>query len=110
MDLLQFQQEAVSGYTIQWEDGIPQMGESFDQGGTGWHYGYDSFPRAAYMWNDDPGSPYYLWYLSYETPMTLQDKLELVNEFGAAGILFWEHCQDTDDSSMVRQASDFLRK
>ena len=107
-DLVKFQQEAVSGYRIDWVDGRPQMGETFDNGGTGWHMGYEKFLKAAYLWNDDPNSPYYLWYFSYETPMTLQDKLDLIDETDCAGIMFWELSQDTLDQSMIHQASDHL--
>ena len=87
--------EAVSGYTTKWVDGKPVMGESFDNGCTGWHYGYDAFNRGAYLYNDNEKSPYYCWYISYETPMTLQDKLDFIEQKGIAGLIVWECSQDT---------------
>ena len=104
-----FEQEAVSGYETLWVEGKPQIGEAFDRGGTGWHYGYDSFLKGAYLWNDDPASPYYLWYLSYETPVTLQQKLDLVKEQHLAGIMTWECAQDTHDHRMISQMAAYLR-
>ena len=105
-----FEQEAVSGYEIIWEDGKPQVGEKFDNGGVGWHYGYDKFLKGAYLWNDDPASPYYLWYLSYETPITLQQKLDFIEESGIAGMIMWEISEDTYDHQMTNQIADNLLK
>lgn len=102
--------EAVSGYTTEWVDGKPVMGESFDNGGTGWHYGYDAFNRGAYLCNDDEKSPYYCWYISYETPMTLQDKLDFIEQKGIAGLIVWECSQDTYDHAMISQMADNLLK
>ena len=105
-----FEQEAVSGYETVWEDGKPQIGEPFNKGGVGWHYGYDMMLKGSYLWNDDPASPYYLWYLSYETPVTLQQKIDLVEETGIAGIIMWETSQDTEDYQMINQIADNLLK
>ena len=102
--------EAVSGHTTEWVDGKPVMGESFDNGGTGWHYGYDAFNRGAYLYNDDEKSPYYCWYISYETPMTLQDKLDFIEQKGIAGLIVWECSQDTYDHAMISQMADNLLK
>ena len=102
--------EAVSGYTTEWVDGKPVMGESFDNGGTGWHYGYDAFNRGAYLYNDDEKSPYYCWYISYETPMTLQDKLDFIEQKGIAGLIVWECSQDTYNHAMISQMADNLLK
>lgn len=100
--------EAVSGYTIEWVDGKPVMGEPFDNGGTGWHMGYDKFNKGAYMWNDDENSEYYLWYISYETAMTLQDKLDLIEEQDLAGLIVWECSQDTYDHVFITQMAENL--
>lgn len=100
--------EAVSGYTIEWVDGKPVMGEKFDNGGTGWHFGYENFARGAYMWNDDENSPYYLWYISYENALTLQDKLDFIHERGIAGLIVWECAQDTYDHIYITQMADNL--
>ena len=102
--------EAVSGCTTEWVDGKPVMGESFDNGCTGWHYGYDAFNRGAYLYNDDEKSPYYCWYISYETPMTLQDKLDFIEQKGIAGLIVWECSQDTYDHAMISQMADNLLK
>lgn len=102
--------EAVSGYETIWEDGKPVMGDEFDNGGTGWHYGYDIFNRGAYMWNDDETSPYFKWYISYETAMTLQDKLDLINSQNLAGIVVWECSQDTLDHAYINQMAQNLLK
>lgn len=103
-----WESEAVSGYSVEYVDGKPVMGEEFDNGGTGWHMGYESFTRGAYLYNDDEDSEYYRWYISYETPMTLQDKLDYVNDYGVAGIMFWECSQDTYDHAFITQAAENL--
>ena len=103
-----WEKEAVSGYAIDWVDGKPQIGESFQNEGVGWHYSYDKFLKGAYMWNDDPNSPYYLWYLSYETPVTLQQKIDLVKETGIAGMIMWEISQDTYEQDNIKQIAENL--
>lgn len=108
--IAQWESEAVSGYTIVWEDGKPVMGEEFDNGGTGWHMGYDKYARGAYLYNDDESSEYYLWYVSYETPMTLQDKLDFIDEKGIAGLIVWECSQDTYDHAFITQMAENLLK
>lgn len=100
--------EAVSGYTIQWEDGKPCMGEAYDNGGTGWHFGYDAFNRGAYLYNDDEKSEYYCWYISYENALTLQDKLDFIHQKGIAGLIVWECSQDTYDHAYISQMADNL--
>lgn len=100
--------EAVSGYGIVWEDGKPVMGDTFDNGDTGWHFGYDAFNRGAYMYNDDESSEYYCWYISYENALTLQDKLDFINERGIAGLIVWECSQDTYDHIYITQMADNL--
>lgn len=106
--LRQWEAEAVSGYYIDWVDGKPVMGETFDKGGVGWHMGYDIFTRGAYMWNDDESSEFYGWYISYETAMTLQDKLDYINEIGIAGLIVWECANDTYDHIFITQMADNL--
>lgn len=108
--LKQWEAEAVSGYTINWVDGKPQYGEPFDNGGTGWHMGYDKYMLASYMWNDDESSPYYGWYISYETALTLQDKLDFINSSGIAGLIVWECANDTYDHAFVTQMAENLLK
>ena len=108
--LRSWEKEAVSGYAIDWVDGKPEMGKPFDNGGTGWHCAYDNAQRSAYMYNDDPDSEYYLWYISYENPLTLQAKLDLVEAMNVAGMLVWECSQDTYDHQLINQMSDNLFK
>lgn len=103
-----WEKEAVSGYKIDWVDGKPVMGEEFNNGGVGWHFGYDKMSRGAYMYNDDETSPYYCWYLSYENALTLQDKLDFIHEKEIAGIIIWECSQDTYDHVLMKQIADNL--
>ena len=100
--------EAVSGYEILLEDGKATLGESFDNGGTGWHCVYNKFHRSAYLYNDDPDSEYYLWYISYENAYTLQDKLDYVLDEDLGGIIVWESSQDTYDHQLIGQMEDVL--
>ena len=95
--------EAASGYAIS-RDGVRYvMGESFDSGKTGWHCLYDERSGAPWMYNDDPQSPYYLWFLSYENQLSLQEKLDYINEKSLGGIIIWESSEDTSDHAFLAQ-------
>lgn len=110
----EFEAEAVSGYDIVMEDGIPTLGEYWDhsEGGTvkGWHFAYDERSEAAYMYNDDETSEYYKWYISYENPLSLQAKLELIEHYNTPGIIVWESSEDNKEHQMINQIADFLIK
>ena len=104
----QWEAQAVSGYQVDWVDGKPRMGKAFNHGGVGWHMGFDPAQRGAYLWNDDPDSPNYCWFVSYESTVTLQDKLDLIRELDCAGMLVWECSLDTLDHRMIGQMADNL--
>jgi len=104
-----FEAEAVSGYTVKQEGSRWVMDTAFDEEGTGWHMSYDEKKGAAYLYNDDTASPYYKWFLSYENPLSLQEKLDYINEKNLAGIIVWENSQDTADHDLISQMSDNLR-
>ena len=110
--LKEFEAQAVSGYEIVMENGIPTLGEKWDNSeeGTikGWHYGYDKQNNAVYLWNDDETSEYYRWYISYDNALSLQAKLDLIEHYNIAGIIVWESSQDTIDHQMIKQMGDFL--
>ena len=106
--LKQWEAEAVSGYTVEFENGKAKMGTSFCKGGKGWHMGFDESRRGAYLYNDDPDSKYCCWFISYENAITLQDKLDLILKLNCAGMLVWEVSQDTLDHRMIGQMAENL--
>lgn len=103
-----WESQAVSGYELLCIDGRYVMGDKFDLGGVGWHYDYDTKNGAAYMWNDDPASPNYLWYVSYDNPLSIQEKMDYMIEKGIAGLIVWESSQDTVDHALIRQMGQEL--
>lgn len=107
-----FEAEAVSGYDIVMQDGKPSVGEYWDhsEDGTicGWHFAYDTKAAGPYLYNDDENSEYYKWYISYENPVSLQEKLDLIEHYNLAGIIVWECSEDTADHQLIRQMGDFL--
>ena len=103
MHLGKFEQEAVSGYYTKVENGRVVMDGRFDNGGVGWHYEYDAAEGAAYMYNDDPDSEYYRWWISYESPLSLQDKLDFMEEHGVRGMIVWASNLDTADYKMMKK-------
>lgn len=107
-----FEEEAVSGYDIAEEDGRPVAGEAWDHSEegsvTGWHFAYDAKACGAYLYNDDENSDYYKWFISYENPVSLQEKLDLIEQYNLAGIIVWECSEDTEDHAMIRQMSEAL--
>ncbi len=42
--------------------------------------------------------------------MTLQDKLDFIEQKGIAGLIVWECSQDTYDHAMISQMADNLLK
>lgn len=105
-----FEDEAISGYSVKQDGTKWVMGDTFDHSGAGWHYAFDEKQGAAYMYNDDESSPYYKWYISYENHLSLQQKLDYINESGLAGIIVWECSEDTPDHEFISQMSDNLMK
>ncbi len=108
-----FEAEAVSGYDIETAEGRYVMGEKWDNSRdgtvTGWHFAYDAKKAGPYLYNDDENSEYYKWYISYENPLSLQEKLDLIEQYNLAGIIVWECSEDTQDHRMIRQMAETLR-
>lgn len=102
-ELAQFESEAVSGYTLKTQDGKVVKDADFDNGGVGWHFAYDEKNSGAYMYNDNPDSEYYKWYISYENALSLQAKMDLIAKYGMAGIIVWEVSEDTADYARVTE-------
>ncbi len=107
-----FEAEAVSGYEIVLEDGKPAVGEEWDNSedgsACGWHFAYDAKAAGPYLYNDDEASEYYQWYISYENPLSLQQKLDLIEQYNLAGMIVWECSEDTPDHQLIRQMGDYL--
>lgn len=107
-DLKAFEEEARSGYTLKKDGACWKMDESFDEGGKGWHFAHDDEVGAVYAYNDDDASKYYKWFLTYEDHLTLQKKLDYINEANIGGIIIWEVDQDTEDYAFMNQMADNL--
>lgn len=109
-EILAFEADAVSGYSVVKDGDKYVKGESFDNGGTGWHMCYDDGKCAAYLYNDDENSEYYKWFISYENHLSLQAKLDYINEANLNGIIVWESSQDDIDHTMIGQMGANLLK
>jgi len=111
-DMLGFEKEAVKGYNYDIVDGKYAFVDAFDNSENktrvGWNFGYDKIAGATYLYNNDPDSEYYKWYASYENPMTLQLKLDMIQRFKLAGIIVWESTEDTDDHLLVNCMGQYL--
>lgn len=108
--ILQWENEASSGYTKVLKDGLWIKGEEFDNNSPGWHFKYHKIQGGVYMYNDDEASPYYGWYLSYENELTLSQKMKLINDYNLAGIIVWESSEDCADHTMINLMGDYLVK
>lgn len=110
----QFEHESVIGYTYSIVDNKCVKEEDFDksEGGTktGWVAGFDKSAGAAYLYNNDPKSPYYMWFATYENPLSLQCKIDMIHHYNLAGIIVWESTQDTPDHLMIKRMYDGLNK
>lgn len=111
-DTLEWEKEAVKGYSYDLVNDEYVFGEKYDnsEGDTvkGWNFGYDKIAGATYLYNNDPDSDYYMWYVSYENLLTLQLKLEMINRYKCAGIIVWESTEDTTDHVMVGRMGEYL--
>lgn len=81
------------GGTHLWQE-IAALEREAAPDGPGWHTGYDEGAEAAYLWNDDPLSPYYRNFLSYESSRSLDAKLRYIAEQGLGGIFIWQSAGD----------------
>ena len=59
-------------------------------GAPGWHAGYDGQAQAAYLWNDDPASPAYRYFYTYESERSLDAKLRYIHQHSLGGIVVWQ--------------------
>ena len=81
-----------------WHDLLPLEQAAVPEGTPGWHTGYDDRKKAAWLWNDDPGSTDYLTFFTYESAASLEAKLAYINEQGLGGLIVWEVHGDSIDS------------
>ena len=88
--------EAIDDMT--WHDLIALEQAAVPEGTPGWHTGYDAEKGAAWLWNDDPASPDYLRFITYESAASLAAKLDYISERGLGGLIVWEvHGDSIDD-------------
>lgn len=66
-------------------------------GQPGWHTGYDEAAQAAYLWNDDPASPAYRYFYTYENEQSLDARLQYVRLHGLGGLIVWQSGGDSPD-------------
>ena len=108
-----WEKESVKGYSYSIVDGRYKMGEAYDNSEegtiTGWNFGFDK-KGATYLYNNDPDSPYYMWYASYENPVSLQLKLDMIEKYNLAGIIVWESTQDSEGHLMINWMGEFLNE
>ena len=78
------------------------------EGSSGWTAGFDDEAGAAYLYNSNPESPYYMWFASYENLKSLKCKIDIVHQYKLAGIIVWESAQDTPEHMMVGLMRDGL--
>ena len=83
---------------LTWHDLLPLEQAAVEKGTPGWHKGYDDEKKAAWLWNDDPASPDYLAFHTYESAESLQAKLDYIKEKGLGGLIVWEVHGDSMDN------------
>ncbi|MBR6009650.1 MAG: glycoside hydrolase family 18 protein [Clostridia bacterium] len=86
----------MSGGDLIWRELAALEMASADNGAPGWHIGYDESAEAAYLWNDDPESPDYLVFHTYDSDRSIQAKTAYISEHGLGGLIVWQvHGDDT---------------
>ena len=81
-----------------WHDLLPLEQGAAEDGTPGWHTGYDKEKEAAWLFNDDPASPDYLNYYTYENAASLQAKLDYILANKLGGLIVWEVHGDSIDN------------
>ena len=96
---------------LTWRELLPLEQAAVPEGMPGWHTGYDKEKEAAWLWNDDPASPDYLKFITYESADSLEAKLAYINEHGLGGLIVWEVHGDSvdDDWPMITRMHKGLR-
>ena len=56
---------------------------------SGWEAIFDEESAAAFLYNSDPESLHYQYFLSYESHRSLKAKLDYINEMGLGGMIVW---------------------
>ncbi len=81
------------------------------EGEPGWHTGLDEKAQAAYLWNDDPASPDYLTFYTYESAQSLEAKLRYIREHSLGGLIVWQIHGDSAelDWPMITQMAEALK-
>ena len=95
---------------LTWHELLPLEQAAVPEGTPGWHKGYDEEKKAAWLWNDDPSSPEYLTFYTYDSAESLAAKLEYINEHGLGGLIVWEVHGDSIDNGwpMITEMHDGL--
>lgn len=78
------------GGSMAWRRIVEWEHNALPVGTPGWHAGYDENAQAAYLWNDDPQSPYYRNLLTYENYRSLDAKLQYLQKNSLGGIIVWQ--------------------
>lgn len=95
---------------LTWHELLPLEKAAVPEGTPGWHMGYDEQKKAGWLWNDDPASPDYLAFYTYDSAASLQAKLDYINAHGLGGLIVWEvHGDSIDDGwPMITRMHDGL--
>ena len=83
---------------LEWHDLAAIEEAAAAEGTPGWHKGYDKEREAAWLFNDDPASPNYLDFITYDSAESLQAKLDYINANGLGGLIVWQVHGDSIDS------------
>ncbi|MBR3333194.1 MAG: glycoside hydrolase family 18 protein [Clostridia bacterium] len=95
---------------LTWHELLPLEQAAVPEGTPGWHMGYDERKKTGWLWNDDPASPDYLTFYTYDSAASLQAKLDYIREHGLGGLIVWEvHGDSIDDNwPMITRMHDGL--
>lgn len=104
----EFKDLAVSGYTVKEESGRMVLDSEFANEGTGWHFVFDDSVKAPYLYNDDDSSVHYGWYISFEDELSLQAKIDFIQETNLGGIIVWQCNQDSAERTLITQMGESL--
>jgi len=97
--------KALGDGDLTWRELQPVEEAAVPEETAGWHIGYDEKAEGAYLWNDDPDSPAYLTFYTYESRRSLAAKLHYISEHGLGGLIVWQvHGDNADeDWPMITQ-------
>jgi chitinase len=66
---------------------------------------WDSLSNASFLWNERDSI-----FITYESPESIQKKMQYIKEKGMGGVMFWEYHEDSDSRILLNAIDEAVKK